>query len=97
MAQLYTEAYLKEEDKEEFKKRNAKLAAYYDAIHPWKGQDLDGGSMTGESCADMAGMKVCLKIADEKEDFDYDEFLDQYGITEGDNMYLAPGDRVNIW
>ena len=27
----------------------------------------------------------------------YDEFLDFYGITEGDGMYLAPEDRVNIW
>ena len=128
-----------QEDKEEFKKRNAKLAAYYDSIHPWEGQDLEGGGKTGEACADMAGMKVCLKIAGEKENFDYDkfyrayanlwmmkanlltaqalvedvhpmnylrinctlqqfdEFLDQYGITEGDNMYLAPEDRVNIW
>ena len=127
------------EDKKEFKKRNQKLAAYYDAIHPWEGQDLEGSSMTGEACADMAGMKVCLRIASEKENFDYDkfyrayadlwllkenlmtaqalvedvhpmnylrinctlqqfdEFLDQYGITEGDNMYLAPEDRVSIW
>lgn len=27
----------------------------------------------------------------------YDEFLDFYGITEGDNMYLASKDRVAIW
>ena len=27
----------------------------------------------------------------------YDEFFDFYGITEGDNMYLAPEDRVAIW
>lgn len=27
----------------------------------------------------------------------YDEFLDQYDIQEGDGMYLAPEDRVNIW
>ena len=27
----------------------------------------------------------------------YDEFLDFYGITEGDSMYLAPEDRVVIW
>jgi putative endopeptidase len=27
----------------------------------------------------------------------YDEFLDFYGITEGDGMYLAPENRVNIW
>ena len=27
----------------------------------------------------------------------YDEFLDCYDIKEGDGMYLAPEDRVNIW
>ena len=27
----------------------------------------------------------------------YDEFLNFYDITEGDNMYLAPEDRVAIW
>ena len=53
--------------------------------------------MTGEACADMAGMKVALRVAATKDDFDYDECLDFYGITEGDNMYLAPEDRVNIW
>ena len=87
----------------------------------------------------MAGIKAMLRIAAEKEDFDYDtffrayadiwftkdtlqmayarindshpmpylrinatlqqydEFLDFYGITEGDGMYLAPEDRVAIW
>ena len=86
-----------------------------------------------------AGMKVILRIAAQKEGFDYDaffrayaglwldkdtlqmvyrrindvhpmgylrvnctlqqfdEFLDFYGITEGDGMYLAPADRVIIW
>ena len=27
----------------------------------------------------------------------YDEFLDFYEIKEGDKMYLAKEDRVNIW
>jgi len=27
----------------------------------------------------------------------FDEFLDLYGIKEGDTMYLAPENRVNIW
>ena len=27
----------------------------------------------------------------------FDEFLDLYEIKEGDTMYLAPEDRVNIW
>ena len=95
--------------------------------------------MTGEACADMAGVKVILKIALDRAGFDYDrffrsyadmwaeqltsqiiyaylndehplgylrinatlqqydEFLDFYGIKEGDGMYLAPEDRVNIW
>ncbi len=93
----------------------------------------------GEACADLAGMKVILRIAAGKEGFDYDaffrayadnyltvmapevalqnmadihplnylrvnvvlqhfdEFLNLYGIQEGDGMYLAPEDRVNIW
>ena len=27
----------------------------------------------------------------------FDEFYDTYDITEGDYMYLAPDERVNIW
>ena len=27
----------------------------------------------------------------------FDEFFDTYGIEEGDNMYLAPEDRICIW
>ena len=27
----------------------------------------------------------------------FDEFLNFYGITEGDGMYIAPEDRVAIW
>lgn len=128
-----------EEDYEKFQQRNARLEAYYNAMHPWEGQDFYGSIMTGEACADMAGMKVMLKIAAEKDNFDYDaffrafaevwltretlqmaylrindshpmcylrinctmqqfdEFLNYYGITEGDRMYLAPEDRVAIW
>ena len=128
-----------EEDQKAFRKKNEKMVAYYNNIHPWEGQDLYGSIMTGEACADMAGMKCMLKITADKENFDYDkffrsyadlwltkdslgrqyklvndthpmnylrinatlqqydEFLDYYGITEGDNMYLAPEDRVAIW
>ena len=128
-----------EEDRAAFLKRNEKLVAYYNAMHPWEGQDFDGDNMKGEACADMAALKCILRIAAEKENFDYDkffrayadryacldtidmamarlmdehpmnylrvnanlqqfdEFLNFYGITEGDNMYLAPEDRVAIW
>ena len=128
-----------DEDYATFQERNAKLEAYYDAMHPWEGQDFYGSIMTGEACADMAGMKTMLRIAAGRENFDYDaffrayaelwltketlqrayavindnhpmpylrinstlqqydEFLDFYEIREGDGMYLAPEDRVNIW
>ena len=128
-----------EEDYASFLERNAKMEAYYNAMHPWEGQNFYGSIMTGEACADMAGLKVMLRLAAEKPDFDYDlffrsyagvwltkdtlgmayvrindshpmaylrvnatlqqfdEFLDFYGITEGDGMYLAPEDRAAIW
>ena len=128
-----------DEDYAKFLERNEKMAAYYNTMHPWEGQDFYGSIMTGEACADMAGIKVMLRLAAEKPDFDYDaffrayagiwltkdslqwaydrindnhpmaylrinttlqqydEFLDFYGITEGDGMYLAPEERVAIW
>ena len=128
-----------DEDYAAFQQRNQKMIDYFNAMHPWQGQDFRGGTMTGEASADMAGFKAVLKIAATKEDFDYDalfrafaniwltketlqrtyvhiydvhplnylrinctlqqydEFLDFYGIKEGDGMYLAPEDRVAIW
>ena len=128
-----------EADKQAFLEKNKKLEEYFNAMHPWEGQNFYGSIVTGESCADMAGIKCMLLIAKTKENFDYDaffkayadiwstkdtlarayvrindvhpmpylrvnttlqqydEFLEFYGIKEGDNMYLAPEDRVNIW
>jgi putative endopeptidase len=128
-----------DEDDAAFNEKNERLAAYFNAMHPWEGQDFNGEAMVGEACADMAALKCMLRIAAGKPDFDYDkffrayadrcatretlgmamarledehpmmylrintnlqqydEFLNYYGITEGDNMYLAPEDRVAIW
>ena len=128
-----------DEDNAAFNEKNERLAAYFNAMHPWEGQDFNGEAMVGEACADMAALKCMLRIAAGKPDFDYDkffrayadrcatretlgmamarledehpmmylrintnlqqydDFLDFYGITEGDNMYLAPEDRVAIW
>lgn len=127
------------EDKALFNEKNSKLADYYSRISNWDGANINGAIKTGESCADMGGMKCMLTLAASEEDFDYDvffksyaelwaikgrmyfiqlvrkdphpmgyirinsvlqqfdEFLDFYGITEGDGMYLAPADRVAIW
>ena len=54
---------------------------------PWLYVDLEG-NVTEETEADL------------KDNFalqQFDEFLDFYRIEEGDGMYLAPEDRVNIW
>ena len=67
-----------EEDYATFLERNAKMADYYSAMHPWEGQDFYGSIMTGEACADMAGIKVMLRIAAENPDFDYDLFFRTY-------------------
>lgn len=126
-------------DYDAFRARNDKMIAYYNNMHPWAGQTFHGSIMTGEACADMAGVKAVLRIAAENKEFDYDkffrafaniwvekntlqsayifindphplnylrvnctlqqfdEFLNFYGIREGDGMYLAPEDRVAIW
>ena len=128
-----------EEDYARFGEKNKKLEAYYDNISVWDGMPVDGSIVTGETCADMGGLKCMLRIASGIENFDYDlffrtyavvwisinmpqrvlamlkdehplgyircntslqqfdEFLDFYGIKEGDGMYLAPEDRVAIW
>lgn len=132
------EQWWTDEDWAAFQERNEKLSTYFDKFHPWEGQDF-ADNKTGEACADMGGIKCMLRLAAQKDGFDYDkffrsfadmwlskstlimvyisldnehpmnylrvnctlqqfdEFLDFYGIEEGDTMYLAPEDRVNIW
>ena len=61
-----------------FRARNDKMIAYYNNMHPWKGQNFYGSIMTGEACADMAGVKAVLRVAAKKKDFDYDKFFRAY-------------------
>ncbi|MCR5022712.1 MAG: M13 family metallopeptidase [Lachnospiraceae bacterium] len=129
-----------EEDYKAFKDRADKLIKYFDSITVWEGQKVIGNNVQTEAIADLAGMKAVLKIAEGKEDFDYDaffkayaatrrvmitpeeeeyflaqdphpldylrtnvtvqqfdEFYETYDVKEGDNMYLAPEDRVSVW
>ena len=123
-----------------FKKRAAKLIAYYDNITVWDGVKSNGTLVQGEAIADMAGMKAMLKLAKTIPGFDYkrffeafainwrgiypvefeqflnyndphpkfyqrtnvtvqqfDEFYETYDIKPGDNMYLAPEERILVW
>ena len=67
-----------EEDNKVFAERTEKMAAYFNEMHPWEGQNFFGQIMTGEACADMAGIKSMLLIAAGKENFDYDAFFRAY-------------------
>jgi putative endopeptidase len=64
-----------DEDKAEFNRRVDRLVGYFKAIHPWEGADLSASILPAEACADMAGMKCILRIAAQRQDFDYDLFF----------------------
>ena len=129
------------EDKEAFKERANKLVAYFDKVVAFDdGTKYSGQMVQTEAIADIAGLKVMLKLAEKVPNFDYDkffranermwarvhtiesaenavltdthplhylrgnvtvqqfdEFLETYGIKEGDGMYLAPEDRISVW
>ena len=67
-----------EADYAAFRARNEKMIAYYNNMHPWEGQNFHGSIMTGESGADMAGVKAVLRVAAGKKNFDYDKFFRAY-------------------
>lgn len=135
MTDWWTEA-----DRAAFDERADKLISYYNNVSVWNGVNPDGNMLQGEAVADMAGMKAMLKIAESRDDFDYDRFFtsfatvwrdistpefqyrrvledphplnylrinvtlqqydkfnETYDIKEGDNMYLAPEDRILVW
>ena len=67
-----------EEDAEKFRAKNQKLAAYLSSIQPWDGNYTRGNIKTGETGADMEGMKCMLRLAAKDPDFDYDRFFRAY-------------------
>ena len=67
-----------DEDAERFRAKNEKLAAYLSSIHPWEGNYTRGNIKTGESGADMEGMKCMLRLAAKDPEFDYDAFFRAY-------------------
>ena len=67
-----------DEDHKAFEERASKQISYYDSITAWEGQNIPGELEQGEVVADMAGVKVILSMAKEKENFDYDVFFTSY-------------------
>ena len=58
------------EDQAAFLERQPEDGGLLQRHASWEGQDFYGSIMTGEAGADMAGVKVVLRIAAGMEDFD---------------------------
>jgi putative endopeptidase len=68
---------LAEDDPQDFVEIADKLVAYYDGFEPAPGIHLDGNDVKIEAIADLCGMQLCLELASEKENFDYEEFFEK--------------------
>lgn len=66
------------EDYEAFQKRADKLVSYYNSITLWEGLSLQGKNVQTEAIADMAGVKVMLRLAEKENGFDYPKFFAAY-------------------
>ena len=66
------------------------MVDYYNKITAWEGMPVNGVTVQTEVIADMAGLKVMLRMAEKKEDFDYEKFFKAYAtIWRGINTYEA--------
>ncbi len=61
-----------------FRKRAAKLIAYYDQIVSWQGLTIKGEVIQTEAIADMAGIKAMLKYAETIPNFNHKDFFESY-------------------
>ncbi|MCR4851113.1 MAG: hypothetical protein K5870_07620, partial [Lachnospiraceae bacterium] len=67
-------------DYEAYMKRAEKVADYFNSIIPVPYGRCDGTAMWGEASADIGGMSIALKIAEDIDGFDYDEFFRNHSI-----------------
>ena len=98
--------WLPKEDYEAFMKRAGKVADYFDNIHPLPDISCPGDMVWGEAAADIGGLAICLGIAREEPDFDYDLFFRQHAqlwVKQGtligerdDNYEEHPLDHLRI-
>lgn len=65
-------------DYKAYGERISGLAARYDNIRCFNGTNADGGKVSAEAVADIAGMKAVLMAVNDEDDFDKDKFFRQY-------------------
>ena len=57
------------------------LKKYYKGKTLWEGEPVSAERISNEMCADLAGMKVILRIAKKQKDFDSDRFFKAYATS----------------
>ena len=62
-----------EEDYETFEQKTDELIKYLSSITVWLNGYVNGKMVCGETIADIAGMKVILRMAEKLPDFNYEE------------------------
>ena len=67
-----------EEDYKSFEEKNDKLIKYLSNITVWLNGYVNGKRVCGEAIADIAGMKVILRMAEKIPNFNYEEFFTAY-------------------
>jgi len=67
-----------EEDYSTFEQKTGELIKYLSNITVWLNGNVNGKMVCGETIADIAGMKVILKMAEKIPDFKYEEFFTTY-------------------
>lgn len=67
-----------EEDYSTFEQKTDELIKYLSNITVWLNGNVNGKMVCGETIADIAGMKVILKMAEKIPDFNYEEFFTAY-------------------
>lgn len=67
-----------DEDLDKFREKNHKLADFYNSLTLWEGEKVNGDIVTGESCADMGGVKCMINLGKKIPGFDFDKFYHSY-------------------
>ena len=131
--------WMPEADYHAYMEKAQKVSAYFDHIAGVPYMACSGELQWGEASADIAGVSIAMKIAEDRPDFDhdlyfrsraefwreqisfiresgyitdahpfnylrvntvcaqFDEFVQTYGLTEENRMYIPPEERIKIW
>ncbi len=136
----HAEGWFLEADQVAYSARCKGVSDYYNGYEVMPNKATEGATVLTEAIADINGLHLCMEVAKDIDDFDYqsffianaehfasyasaytyssalasdehpfgrarinlavmavDEFHTAFGTKEGDNMYVAPADRIAIW